>query len=327
MKKTSIAALVAIVCLAVVGPRRFHPKTPMAIILAALISLTAAFARVCPRVYRWLALTAITVASLMSFAWLCAAPPEAQGRAMPIFLGVSVIGAGVSLEDAEKVRQRRHPMTNLKPQGKSQRRRRMKTGLTARPFAPGLRGDSLRRPAGGMRPRGMRPREGSVPHPVPLKANWQKALFPKDAAKPPANRWRTPSPRGKAGDREGATPRSPSRTLDSGFMEQELVPDSMGMAQKVLPGDPDPGAPLQLGHQPGDLPRGYKGRHLFRREGGDGQHLGEERLRQVPRGEEGREDMYSTTPSELYFVCDGAVYTMVAMPMRIPAQTVQLICR
>ena len=35
-------------------------------------------------------------------------------------------------------------------------------------------------------------------------------------------------------------------------------------------------------------------------------------------------DMYSTTPSELYVVCDGAVYTMIAMPSRIPAQTVQL---
>jgi conjugal transfer pilus assembly protein TraK len=35
-------------------------------------------------------------------------------------------------------------------------------------------------------------------------------------------------------------------------------------------------------------------------------------------------EMYSSTPSELYFVCDGAVYTMIAMPSRIPAQTVQL---
>ena len=36
-------------------------------------------------------------------------------------------------------------------------------------------------------------------------------------------------------------------------------------------------------------------------------------------------EMYSMTPSELYFVCDGAVYTMVAIPGRIPAQTVQLV--
>ena len=35
-------------------------------------------------------------------------------------------------------------------------------------------------------------------------------------------------------------------------------------------------------------------------------------------------DLYSTVPSELYFVCDGAVYTMIASPARIPAQTVQL---
>jgi conjugal transfer pilus assembly protein TraK len=36
-------------------------------------------------------------------------------------------------------------------------------------------------------------------------------------------------------------------------------------------------------------------------------------------------EMYSMTPSELYFVCDGAVYTMIASPARIPAQTVQLV--
>ena len=36
-------------------------------------------------------------------------------------------------------------------------------------------------------------------------------------------------------------------------------------------------------------------------------------------------EMYSMTPSELYFVCDGQVYTMIAIPARIPAQTVQLV--
>jgi conjugal transfer pilus assembly protein TraK len=36
-------------------------------------------------------------------------------------------------------------------------------------------------------------------------------------------------------------------------------------------------------------------------------------------------EMYSMTPSELYFVCDGQVYTMIASPARIPAQTVQLV--
>jgi conjugal transfer pilus assembly protein TraK len=36
-------------------------------------------------------------------------------------------------------------------------------------------------------------------------------------------------------------------------------------------------------------------------------------------------EMYSMTPSELYFVCDGQIYTMIAMPARVPAQTVQLV--
>jgi conjugal transfer pilus assembly protein TraK len=35
-------------------------------------------------------------------------------------------------------------------------------------------------------------------------------------------------------------------------------------------------------------------------------------------------DLYATTPSELYMVCGENVYTMIAVPRRIPAQTVQL---
>lgn len=35
-------------------------------------------------------------------------------------------------------------------------------------------------------------------------------------------------------------------------------------------------------------------------------------------------DLYATTPSELYVVCGENVYTMIAVPRRIPAQTVQL---
>ncbi len=35
-------------------------------------------------------------------------------------------------------------------------------------------------------------------------------------------------------------------------------------------------------------------------------------------------DLYATTPSELYVVCGDNVYTMIAVPRRIPAQTVQL---
>lgn len=35
-------------------------------------------------------------------------------------------------------------------------------------------------------------------------------------------------------------------------------------------------------------------------------------------------DLYATTPSEIYIVCGESVYTMIAVPRRIPAQTVQL---
>jgi conjugal transfer pilus assembly protein TraK len=35
-------------------------------------------------------------------------------------------------------------------------------------------------------------------------------------------------------------------------------------------------------------------------------------------------DLYATTPSELYIVCGQNVYTLIAVPKRIPAQTVQL---
>lgn len=35
-------------------------------------------------------------------------------------------------------------------------------------------------------------------------------------------------------------------------------------------------------------------------------------------------DLYATTPSEIYMVCGENVYTMIAVPRRIPAQTVQL---
>jgi len=34
---------------------------------------------------------------------------------------------------------------------------------------------------------------------------------------------------------------------------------------------------------------------------------------------------YSTTPSEFYVICDNTVYTMVAIPKRIPARTVRLV--
>ncbi len=35
-------------------------------------------------------------------------------------------------------------------------------------------------------------------------------------------------------------------------------------------------------------------------------------------------DLYATTPSELYVVCGESVYTMIAIPRRVPAQTIQL---
>lgn len=39
---------------------------------------------------------------------------------------------------------------------------------------------------------------------------------------------------------------------------------------------------------------------------------------------EGSRDIYSTTPTEFYVVCGGEVYTIIAYPKRIPAQTVRL---
>jgi len=36
-------------------------------------------------------------------------------------------------------------------------------------------------------------------------------------------------------------------------------------------------------------------------------------------------DLYTSSPSELYVACGDAIYTLIALPKRIPAQTVQLV--
>jgi conjugal transfer pilus assembly protein TraK len=47
-------------------------------------------------------------------------------------------------------------------------------------------------------------------------------------------------------------------------------------------------------------------------------------ITQKNNGDSGQEMTYSSTPSELYVVCGGDIYTIIAVPERIPARTISL---
>ena len=124
------------------------------------------------------------------------------------------------------------------------------------------------------------------PLPSVVQSNWKKAVLPQDASKPPAIVTKPIQPSAQPPAKTQTPPASSGRSIRGSASRNSARSPELG--PEGLPGDHDPGASLQLRHQPGDLPRGYKGRDLFRGEGADGQPLREERFREVPRREEGR---------------------------------------
>jgi conjugal transfer pilus assembly protein TraK len=168
--------------------------------------------------------------------------------------------------------------------------------------------------------------------PVPsiVQSNWKKAVLPQDASKPPAivTKPIQPPPAQPQAVQQAAktqTPPSAPRTLDSGFSEQELLPDPMSLAQKVLP---EVTSQVRLSNS--DInrvicPVDIKDVVYSEEKGLSVTLSGKNAFVKFLVVKKDGKDMYSMTPSELYFVCDGAVYTMVASPARIPAQTVQLV--
>ncbi len=161
------------------------------------------------------------------------------------------------------------------------------------------------------------------PVPSVVQSNWKKAVLPQDASKPPVIATKpvqSPAqPLAKA-----QTPPASSRTLDSGFSEQEFLPDPLSLAQKV-----SPEITTQVRLSNSDINRVICPVDIkdvvYSEEKGLAVNLSGKNafVKFLVVKKDGKE-MYSMTPSELYFVCDGAVYTMIASPARIPAQTVQL---
>ena len=163
------------------------------------------------------------------------------------------------------------------------------------------------------------------PLPSVVQSNWRKAVLPPDPSKPPAAPTKPTEqtqPGQPAPKTQAASPTL--RTLDSGFSEQELLPDSMSMAQKV---SPEVTTQVRLSNSDVNrviCPVDMKD-VIYSEEKGLTVNLSGKNayLKFLVVKKDGKE-MYSSTPSELYLVCDGQVYTMIAMPSRIPAQTVQL---
>ncbi len=167
------------------------------------------------------------------------------------------------------------------------------------------------------------------PVPSVVRSDWKKAVLPQDASKPQAiaTKPMQPPAQPQAVQPAAKTP-APGivpRTLDSGFSEQELLPDPMSLAQKVLP---EITTQVRLSNSdinrvicPVDIKDA-----IYSEEKGLAVNLSGKNayLKFLVVKKDGKE-MYSMTPSELYFVCDGAVYTMIAMPSRIPAQIIQLV--
>jgi len=157
------------------------------------------------------------------------------------------------------------------------------------------------------------------PVPSVVQSNWRKSVLPRDDSKPPAIATKPTQQPAKA-----PAPSAAPQTLDSGFREQELLPDPLSMAQKV-----SPEITTQVRLSNSDInrvicPVDIKD-VIYSEEKGLAVNISGKNayLKFLVVKKDGK-DLYSTVPSELYFVCDGAVYTMIASPARIPAQTVQL---
>ena len=162
------------------------------------------------------------------------------------------------------------------------------------------------------------------PIPPVIRSDWKKAVLPQDTSKPPAIVTKPIQPSTQPPTKT-QTPPASSRTLDSGFSEQELVPDPLSSAQKV-----SPEITTQVHLSNSDINRVICPVDIkdvvYSEEKGLAVNLSGKNafVKFLVVKKDGKE-MYSTTPSELYFVCDGQVYTMIASPARIPAQTVQLV--
>ena len=165
--------------------------------------------------------------------------------------------------------------------------------------------------------------------PPVVQSNWKKAVLPPDGSKPPAvvTKPARPLPMRPEPVQPTAKAQAASdgpRTLDSGFSEQELLPDPMSLAQKV-----SPEITTQVRLSNSDInrvicPVDIKDAIYSEEKGLTVNISGKNAFVKFLVVKKDGKDMYSTIPSELYFVCDGAVYTMIAIPAHIPAQTVQL---
>jgi len=161
------------------------------------------------------------------------------------------------------------------------------------------------------------------PLPPVVQSNWKKAVLPKDDSKPSVITTKPMQPPAQEAAKRQTPPPS-SQTLDSGFIEQELLPDPLSMAQKVLPE-----ITTQVRLSNSDInrvicPVDIKDVIYSEEKGLTVNLSGKNAFVKFLVVKKDGKDLYSMVPSELYFVCDGAVYTMIASPARIPAQTVQL---
>jgi conjugal transfer pilus assembly protein TraK len=164
------------------------------------------------------------------------------------------------------------------------------------------------------------------PLPSVVQSNWRKAVLPQDASKPQVTEAK-PMQQTQPGQPSAKTQAATTgpRTLDSGFSEQELVPDPLSLAQKV-----SPEITTQVRLSNSDInrvicPVDIKDVIYSEEKGLTVNLSGKNAFVKFLVVKKDGKEMYSTTPSELYFVCDGSVYTMIASPARIPAQTVQLV--
>jgi conjugal transfer pilus assembly protein TraK len=177
-------------------------------------------------------------------------------------------------------------------------------------------------PAGCTAPKGA----PAPPLPSVVQSNWKKAVLPQDVSKPQALATKPVQPPAQQEPTAKTQPASTTlRTLDSGFSEQEFLADSVSMTQRV---SPEVATQVRLSNSdinrvicPVDMKDA-----IYSEEKGLTINLSGKNafVKFLVVKKDGKE-MYSVTPSEIYFVCDGAVYTMVAIPARIPAQTVQLV--
>lgn len=158
-----------------------------------------------------------------------------------------------------------------------------------------------------------------------VQSNWRKAALPPDPSKPPATTTRPVQQTEAIQPATKAQGTILSRTLDSGFSEQEFLPDPLSMTQRV-----SPEVATQVRVSNSDINRvvcpGEMKDAVYSEEKGLTVNLSGKNafVKFLVVRKDGKE-MYSSTPSELYFVCDGQVYTMIAMPSRIPAQIIQLV--